>query len=284
MPIAWGCPRLAWTDVIDNWVRRQLQAGSGAVGCFLGLGSPSVGEMLSHLGFDWLLIETEHNAVGVAETQQMLMAMNGSPTVPLVRVASAHALPIQRVLDLGAAGVVVPLVRTADEARAVVAATRYPPAGTRTYGPLRATRYTIDKTTYFAHANENILVVLIVETTEAMENLDEIAQVPGVDVLYLGPSDLSLSMGLNPTDPPDEAMRPMIQRLLEVADRSGVSAGIGASSPQELKDRLAQGFRFVGYASDYALLSSAARAGLAAVNREPSIHPDSGHTSVDASG
>jgi len=108
----------------DNWVRNKLRAGEPTLGCFLGLGSPNVAELLAHAGFDWLVVETEHNGLDSAEIQHMLMAMNGTNTIPLVRVPSANPVFIQRALDIGAMGIVVPMVRTADEARAIVAATR----------------------------------------------------------------------------------------------------------------------------------------------------------------
>ena len=163
-----------------NHVRQKLLAHEPTLGCFLGLGSPNAAELLAHAGFDWLVIETEHNALDAAEVQQMLMALNGSETIPLVRVPSANPVYSQRALDMGALGIVVPLVKTAAEADAIVRATRYPPLGTRSFGALRASRYTFDNEDYFQRANDNLLVVLIIETREAVENLEEIAAVPGI--------------------------------------------------------------------------------------------------------
>src|SRR5258707_9733105 len=107
-----------------NWVREKMRAGQPTLGCFLGLGSPNVAELLAHAGFDWLVIETEHNGLDSAEIEHILMAINGTETIPIVRVPSANPVYIQRALDVGALGVLVPLVRTAAEARAIVAATR----------------------------------------------------------------------------------------------------------------------------------------------------------------
>src|SRR5579862_6219978 len=131
-----------------NLVREKLRAGEPAIGCFLGLGSPNVAELLAQAGFDWLVIETEHNALGWAEVEHMLMAMTGTDTVPIVRVPSSHGEHIQRALDIGAMGVLVPMVRSVEEARAIVRATRYPPDGVRSFGPLRASRYTFDNAAY----------------------------------------------------------------------------------------------------------------------------------------
>ena len=171
----------------DNIVRQRVKEGKPAIGCFLGLGSPNVAELMARAGMDWLVIETEHNGLDSAEIQQMLMAMNGSDSVPIVRVPNRDQVYIQRALDMGAMGVLVPGVRTANEARAIVSYTRFPPVGVRSWGPLRASDYTLDNDDYLERANENILVCLILETSDAVENLEEICEVPGVDVLTIGP-------------------------------------------------------------------------------------------------
>ncbi|MCC7452483.1 MAG: 2-dehydro-3-deoxyglucarate aldolase, partial [Anaerolineae bacterium] len=107
----------------NNHVREKLRTGKPSMGCFLGLGSPNVAELLAHAGFDWLIVETEHNGLDSAEIQHMLMAVSGTNTIPLVRIPSSNYVFIQRALDMGALGIVVPMVKTADEARAIVAAT-----------------------------------------------------------------------------------------------------------------------------------------------------------------
>ena len=132
----------------SNEVRRKLNANEPVVGIFMGLGSPTVAELLSHSGLDFLVIETEHNGMDMAECQHMLMAMNGSDLLPLIRLPSGYPVFIQRALDIVAMGIFVPMLRTAEQARAVVAATRYPPAGERGFGPLRASYYTFDYPDY----------------------------------------------------------------------------------------------------------------------------------------
>jgi 2-dehydro-3-deoxyglucarate aldolase len=117
--------------VKTNWVREKLSAGQLTIGCFMGLGSPNVAELPANAGFDLLIIETEHNGLDSAEVQHMLMAVGGTETVPLVRIPSSHPVFIQRALDMGAIGIVVPLVKTAAEAQAIVRATRLPPQGSR---------------------------------------------------------------------------------------------------------------------------------------------------------
>ena len=194
-----------------NFIRERLRRGQPVIGCFLGLQSPNVAELMAHAGFDFLVIETEHNALDSAEVEHILMAVSGTETVPMVRIPSASQVFIQRALDMGAMGIVVPSVRTPEEARAIVSAARYPPQGTRSWGPLRASGYTFDNEDYFNRANDNILVTLIIETKEAVENIEAIARVPGIDVLYLGPWDLCLSLGLNPLHQP----HPEVEQVVE---------------------------------------------------------------------
>ena len=182
----------------------------------MGLGSPNLAELLAHAGYDWLVIETEHNALDTAQIEHMLMAINGTEAIPIVRIPSANPVFIQRALDIGGMGILVPMVKTADEAQAIVDATRYPPQGKRGWGPLRASQYTVDNEDYFNRANDNILVFLLIETKEAVENLEEIGAVPGVDVLYIGMWDLCLSMGLNPLHMPHPETDAVIERALEV--------------------------------------------------------------------
>jgi len=251
-----------------NVAREKLKAGQSTLGCFLGLGSPNVAELLSHAGFDWLVIETEHSALDTSQVEHMLMAIKGTEAVPLVRLPSGDPVFIQRAVDIGAMGIVIPLVRSANEAKAIVRATRYPPEGTRGFGPLRAANYMLDSRDYFYRANENLLVVLIVETREAIENLEAIAAVSGVDALYLGPFDLCLSLGLDPMKQPHVEVERIIERMLEIGKQSNVAIGIHAMSPDQLQRRQSQGFRMISYSTDYMMLADAAKAGLAAFKRD----------------
>jgi 2-keto-3-deoxy-L-rhamnonate aldolase RhmA len=241
-------------------VRSRLRAGESTTGCFLGLGSPSVTELLGHVGFDWLVLETEHSAVDVAQLEHMLRALGASGSAPIVRVPPRDPVFIQRALDIGAAGVVVPLIRSADEAAEVVAATRFPPHGTRSFGPLRAARYSLDYARYLEHANDEMLVAFIIETREALESIEEIAAVPGVDVLFLGLFDLSLSLGVDPTALPLPEVDAAIERVLAAGAKHGVAVGHSARSRAELEELRARGFRFISYGTDYFLLLNAARA------------------------
>ena len=251
----------------DNRVLKLIRQAKPAIGCFLGLGSPTVAEMMALAGMDWLVIETEHNALDSAEIQHMLMAVNGTDAVPIVRVPNRDQVFIQRALDMGAMGILVPGVRTADEARAIVSYTRFPPAGVRSWGALRASAYTLDNDDYLERADENILVSLILETRDAVDNLEQVCAVPGVDVLTIGPWDMSLELGLDPRKLPLPEIEDITRRAHEIGSRHGVAIGVSASTPEGLRERQQQGYTFIQYGPDYNLLVGAVTEGLAAFDR-----------------
>ena len=233
----------------DNTTRKKLLAGEATIGSFLGLGSPHIAEMLGHAGFDWLVLETEHSAVESDRVEQMMMGVSGTAATPIVRVTRADPLEIGRVLDVGAMGVLVPMVRTPRE---------------RGFGPLRASRYALDYDDYLDRANDHMIVAVIIETAEAIENVNQIAAVPGLDVMFLGLYDLCLSYGLNPNKMPYPQIDTCIDQVLEAGKAHQVAVGTGVGSPEELQNRAQQGFRFLSYGTDYLLLSGAARTGIEA--------------------
>ena len=249
-------------------IRQKLRAGEPTMGCFMGLGSAAVAEVLGHAGFEWLVIETEHNALDAAEVQELVTAVEGTGAVPFVRVPSLDRVAIQRALDIGALGIVVPLVRTAEEAAAIVSATRFPPDGTRSFGPLRAGRYGFDNEDYFRRANDQIVVILILETREAFEGIREIAAVPGIDALYVGPFDLALSFGLDPMGAQSEELESLIRDAQRICSGCGATLGVPVRTVAELLRRRAEGFKLFGFGPDYLLLADAARAGVAAFENE----------------
>jgi len=168
---------------------------------------------------------------------------------------------------IGALGIAVPMVKTAAEAEAIVQASRYPPHGRRSFGPLRASNYTIDYEGYFAGANDNTLVVLMLETREAFDDFEAICAVPGVDAVYAGRFDLSLSLGLNPMQ--EDSIPPIeeaLERALAIGRENGVAMGYGCGSAEELRMRVEQGFTFLCYATDYNLIADTALDRLNAVS------------------
>ncbi len=179
-----------------NPLKHALKAGRRTVGAWLQIASPYTAEIMSRAGFDWLMIDLEHGPGDIAILVSQLQAMNGSGVVPLVRAPWNDFVIIKRILDAGVAGVLVPYVNTAAEATAAVRACRYPPDGVRGIaGSPRAAGYGQRIMDYLAHANDEIFVMIAVETPEAVANLDAILAVPGLDGIFIGPMDLATSMG-----------------------------------------------------------------------------------------
>jgi 2-keto-3-deoxy-L-rhamnonate aldolase RhmA len=178
---------------LKNLLKEKLSKGIPVIGTFVGIGHSDVTERLSRVGYDWLLIDGEHAPLSLETMQVMLQAMNGSNCTPLIRPQWNDMVIIKRALDIGAHGVLVPWVNTKEQAEYAVRACKYPPEGLRGRGPRRASLFDPD---YFPTANNEIMVVVQIETKEALNNLDDILSVNGVDACYIGPMDLSMSMGL----------------------------------------------------------------------------------------
>lgn len=181
----------------DNPLRAKLRTGAPALGCWLLSGSAMAAELLGLAGYDVAVIDQEHGPAGLTETVAMLQALAATPAAAVVRVPWNDAVLVKRVLDLGVDGIMFPSIGSAEEARAAVAACRYPPAGIRgaAYGVVRASDYGLAAERYRAGAEENLLIICQIETVAGVTAIPEIAAVPGVDVLFIGPYDLSGSLG-----------------------------------------------------------------------------------------
>jgi 4-hydroxy-2-oxoheptanedioate aldolase len=233
----------------------RLRAGATLLGSIVALGSPEVAEMFSRAGFDWLLIDTEHAPLDPLAAQGLLQAAR-CPC--LVRVSTGEQALIKKVLDLGAAGVVVPQVNSAAEAERIVRYCRYPPQGSRGVGIARAQGYGLDFREYVAHANDNVIVMLQIEHIEAVNNIESIARVPGVDALMIGPYDLSGSMGKL-----GEVNAPQVEQAIETVRRACAAAGmklaIFAGTAEAMKPYIQKGYTLPIVGVDLMLLSAAAR-------------------------
>ena len=245
-------------------LKRRLREGHAVIGGWLSLTDPVAAEILGHVGFDFLMIDTEHSPWDLGPLQTALMALNGTSTVPIVRVAWNDHVRIKQVLDMGAEGILAPMVHTVAECRALVSACRYPPQGTRGYGPRRASNYYRDPDAYVAVANDSIFVMPQIENVAAIDVLDEYLAVPGIDALCLGPNDLSGSVGLlRQTSHPE--VRSAIDRILEAAAARGVPTCLGVNSRADEQAALVRrGVRMLLVTSDTELLASGALASLRA--------------------
>jgi 2-keto-3-deoxy-L-rhamnonate aldolase RhmA len=241
------------------WMDKQ-RLGSVLRGTFLNLGSPLSARMAAQMGFDWLLIDLEHGAGSEATLPSMIVGIEGTGCSPIVRVVSNNQDSIKRALDLGAVGVMVPYVSTPEEAEAAVSYTRYPPAGQRgVAGATVATGFGLEIDSYHEAAATNVLTVVQIETGEAVENADAIAAIDGVDVLFVGPLDLSFNLGC-PKDYNHPDHRAATERVVAACQSHGKAAGI-LSSIASVQDHLRRGFTFVAVGSD----SVALRQGLEAM-------------------
>lgn len=232
-----------------QWIDRRRLMSEVLAGTFLNLGSASTVEIAAETGFDWLLIDLEHGSGTTAELRGQLLATRGTKSAPIVRVASADADAVKFVMDSGAAGVMFPYVANADEAARCVQMMKYPPVGTRGVAQIiRATSYGRNWQGYQAEANEQSLVIVQIETPDAADNAEEIAAVPGVDVLFVGPMDLSVNLG----HPGDFTPPPFIQHLrnvVQASERYGKTAGI-LSRPELVDQHKQLGFRLIALGSD----------------------------------
>lgn len=220
-------------------------------------------EIMARLGFDWLTIDLQHGLIDFNRMVEMLQAIATTPTTAIVRVPVGEASWIGRVLDAGAAGVIVPLVDNAEEARAAVEACRYPPRGKRSYGPFRAAYVRDGK--YTPQVDQDVICLVMIETSDGLANLDAILDVPGIDGVFVGPNDLSLALGLNPgSDQEAKVFTDAIDRIVAGCRARGLVAGC-ASTAAIAPKRLAQGFRFVEVSRDASSMMRAASEDLAGV-------------------
>ncbi len=250
-----------------NRVKEMLQTGKVTIGPIVQIPSGPVASLLSRSGFDWLWIDMEHGGITIETAQLMIDATKGSPTIPLVRIPWNHHWLAKPVLDAGAMGVITPLGNTKEEASSSVAALRYPPEGVRGFGPsFAAARWGLSVPAYAKVANREILAIVQIEDIEAVNRIDEILSVPGIDLVFIGMFDLSGSMGLlGQTSHPK--VEEAAQRVLAAAKRSKVPAGIIALTPDEINKRIGEGFQFIAVSTDALLLTSAARGLIGQIKR-----------------
>lgn len=236
--------------------KAQLRAGTPKIGLFVNSHSTTVTEQLAHSGYDWLLVDTQHGPMSSETLSTMLCAIASGGAKSLVRVAGYHDRGgIQQALDLGADGVLVPYINTADEARQAVSCARYPTAGTRSvYFPQRSTNKA-GLLGYVGNANKNVIVALQVETADCIENIKEIASVPGVDMLFLGQNDLCMSMGLyEKYEFPHMYTSPELNeatgKLMTEAGKNGVILGVFLFGTARVGEFLDKGFTFISLGND----------------------------------
>lgn len=245
-----------------NRLREIWQAGGAVVNGWLAIANSFSAETMAHQGWDSLTIDMQHGVIDYQAMVTMLQAISTTNTVPVVRVPWLEPGMLMKSLDAGAYGVICPMINTREDAEKLVAYTHYAPQGTRSYGPVRALLY--GGADYPQHANETIVTFAMIETQQALDNLEEILSTPGLDAIYIGPSDLSIALGCKPSF--DDLAPPVAQavdHILARAQAHGVVAGIHNGAPEAALQRIAKGFQFVTIGSDARLMAAGSQAILA---------------------
>ena len=241
-----------------NRLREIWARGEAAVNGWLAIPHPFAAETMAHQGWDSLTVDIQHGVVDYQAAVNMMIAVSTTDTVPVVRVPWLEPGILMKALDGGAYGVICPMVNSGDDAEKLVSYTHYPPVGTRSFGPIRGLLY--GGPDYPVHANDTIVVFAMIETRQGLDNLEDILSVPGLDAVYIGPSDLSLALGCKPTfDDVEPPVAEAIDYILAKAKEHGKVAGVHNGTPEYARRRIEKGFQFVTIASDARLMAAGAR-------------------------
>lgn len=245
---------------MKNSLKHRLRSSSApSFGTWISSSSFVCLDALKGMGFEWFMIDNEHAQVNPETMAAMIADLEGSEAAPLVRVGNLDPYLVKQALDSGAHGILVPLVSTEAQAKAAVAYAKYPPAGVRGAAASAPSRYGRNLGTYLRSANAETLVGVQIETKEALDHLEAIAEVPGVDILFVGPQDLTLSLGLL-DDRKNPKVREAMARVVEACERHAKIPGTLVIDAPEKRAAVDQGFRFISLASDVRFLLSGAEA------------------------
>ena len=243
---------------------KKLSSRVLTIGSWITIGHPAIAEIMARAGFDWLVVDLEHSVISIDVAGDLIRIIDLCGVAPLVRLTSNDPDQIKRVMDAGAHGIVVPMVNSAVEAARAVAATRYAPQGSRGVGLGRAQGYGVSFQSYLEWQRDGPVVIVQIEHKDAIDQLDDILTVPGVDGFIIGPYDLSCSMGL-PGQFESPEFVDAIVRIREAGQRIGCLAGVHIVEPdlQQLEQKIREGFTFIAYSVDFRMLDVSVRQGLA---------------------
>ena len=241
-------------------LKSRMTSGKAVIGSWVTLAHPSVAEIMAKAGFDWLAVDLEHSSITIREAEELIRIIDLAGVVPLVRLTSNNPDQIKRVMDAGAHGVIVPMVMNAKDAELAVSSVKYPTKGNRSIGLARAQGYGVTFDEYFEWQNENTLVIVQIEHIDAVNHIEAIFNVDGVDGFFIGPNDLSGSMGM-----PRQLHRKEYQSAIEVISKAGnkhhVFSGLHVVEPdiQQFDTAIKDGFKFVAYSLDTRILDTGVR-------------------------
>ena len=238
--------------------RHRLREGRPLIGALLQMPLPEVAEIYAHAGYDWLFVDLEHSPMEARQALDIITAVDSR--VPcVVRVPWNDEAHIKKALDIGATGIIVPLVNTVEDAKRAVDRCKYPPQGVRSVGITRAQRFDLDFDGYMQRANDEVAVIVQIEHVDAARNIDAILDVPGIDGVFVGPFDLSGSMG-KPGKINDPEVQQAIRDIIRACEKRDIARCIYAHSPAHAKTYLEQGYRVIGLCTDSITLARAAAA------------------------
>jgi len=244
-------------------LKTKLQNNQLTLGSWITLGNTSIAEIMAKANFDWLVVDLEHSVINIDIAGELIKTIDLCGVTPLVRLTSNDVNQIKRVMDAGSHGIVVPMVNTPEEAEQAVAATRYAPAGSRGVGLARAQGYGVSFQDYLKWQTDGPVVIVQIEHKDAIENLENILKVPGVDGFIIGPYDLSCSMGI-----PGEFEHPdfitAVNEIRNTGKKLGCPSGIHIVEPdtQRLEQSVSEGYKFIAYSVDIRMLDVSARQGV----------------------
>jgi 2-keto-3-deoxy-L-rhamnonate aldolase RhmA len=259
----------------QNPVRKRLREGNPVIGLTITVNSVEVAAQGADMGFDFLWIEMEHSPVSLETLRQIVLATRGARAVPFARVPVNEIWMAKRVLDMGVCGVMFPFTSTPELAEQAGVACRYPPVGRRGSGAVLASFSWPERSGYHDSADSNVMVITVVEEARAVERIDEIAAIPGIDVLFIGTSDLSFSLGLR-GEQDHPRLRESIARVAEAGQRHGKFLGMPLRNPDRIRDYMQQGFLFFQATTEMGLMAAGARQLLQAASvssRDGEPHP-----------
>jgi 4-hydroxy-2-oxoheptanedioate aldolase len=244
----------------QNLVKQKIRRGEPTIGTWLSLASVVAAEQMALAGFDWLTIDLEHAPTNWETAMAMVAVVGAQDVAPLVRVPSSSDENIKRALDLGAMGIIAPMVTSPEQARAVVASCKYPPDGIRSFaGGRNAAAWATDSSTYFRQANDEIFVCIQIENVPSVENIDAILAVQGVDCAFVGPQDLTGALGLPPQlDHPDPAFEQAVERVIASAKKHGIGSGLMVGSVASARRWHERGASMISLAAEARILAVAA--------------------------
>ncbi len=246
--------------MLKHSFKRRLKQGDLLIGTFMTLPSPEIAEIIAEVGFDWLFVDMEHTTLDVKDVQRILQAVEGKCAC-IVRVPNKDEAWLKKVLDAGADGVIVPHVNTADEVRSIVRTCLYPPEGSRSVGLSRAQKYGLRFDEYVQKANRNIAIIPQVEHIEGVQNIEEIVKVPGISAIFIGPYDLSGSLGkLGETKDPE--VQKCIAKIKDVCSEAGLPVGIFGMDADSVSPYIKKGYTLITAGMDILFLGESAKKSL----------------------